>query len=149
MDDLRNEHWGTDLAEIQYQLRIWMDYNFPKENSSTRLLGVIEEAGELADYEFHAEPKEPMALSFMLRAVGLGRDAHARLKQLQGIRDGGMLRKGDPTEADGMDAIGDIALCLIGYCIKRGWSFDRILADTWKQVRQRDWVQYPKNGRTE
>lgn len=58
---------------------------------------------------------------------------------------------GNPTttEAHQIDAVGDIAIFLINFCNRKGWSFGRILADTWEIVSKRDFVKFPKNGLTE
>jgi NTP pyrophosphatase (non-canonical NTP hydrolase) len=122
MNNIRTNHFGVDLSELQIQARLWAEYNFPQTDEIQQMLGVVEEVGELA---------------------------HFMLKEKQGIREaidsnGAKVS----TEAHQMDAVGDITIFLINLCVKRGWSFDRILADTWAEVSQRDFIKFPKNGRT-
>ena len=120
---IRINHFGVDLSELQRQTREWEKRNFPQSNAVQNLLGIGEEVGELF---------------------------HFVLKDMQGIREAvDSAGKKVSTEAHQMDAVGDIAIFLINFCNKRGWSFDRILADTWAEVSQRDFVKFPKNGRTD
>jgi NTP pyrophosphatase (non-canonical NTP hydrolase) len=116
-------HFGINFSELQRQCREWEQYNFPDSTGIQNFIGVVEEVGELA---------------------------HFMLKGMQGIREGsdGAGKKAS-TEAHMMDAVGDITIFLINYCNKMGWSFDRIVAETWEEVRQRDFRKFPKNGRTE
>jgi len=74
----------------------------------------------------------------------LGELHHAVLKMRQKIR-------GDETEhvLAARDAIGDMMIYLMGYCNRMGWDLKDIIDDTWAQVKQRDWVRFPKNGKTE
>lgn len=70
----------------------------------------------------------------------IGELAHAHLKEEQGIR-------ASNYEEDAKDAIGDTIIYLANYCNARGFNLHDIIKDTWSQVRQRDWVKYPKTGR--
>lgn len=117
MNNIRTNHYGVDLSELQRQCRQWGETNFPNATDVQQFIGVVEEVGELA---------------------------HFMLKEAQGIRESA---EGANTEVHQMDAVGDITIFLINLCNKRGWSFDRILADTWGEVSQRDFVKYPKTGR--
>lgn len=74
----------------------------------------------------------------------LGELARAMLKKKQGIRG-----NSPEHDAKARDAVGDILLFLLDYCTARGWSFNDIVLETWRIVRERDWIKYPKNGRTE
>ena len=121
--NIRTNHFGVDIAELQRQARLWADHNFPKADAIQQLLGVGEEVGELF---------------------------HFALKEMQGIREAvDSSGKRVSTEAHQMDAVGDITIFLINLCNKMGWSFDRILADTWEEVSRRDFVKFPKNGISE
>lgn len=113
--NIRTNHYGVDLSELQRQVRQWEEHNFPNATDMQQFIGVVEEVGELA---------------------------HFMLKEQQGIREGAH----GSTEAHQMDAVGDITIFLINFCNKRGWSFDRILADTWDLVEKRDFVKYPERG---
>lgn len=64
----------------------------------------------------------------------VGELAHSHLKRIQGIRH-------TQQELDEMarDAVGDIAIFLIGYCSEMGWDFAEILDSVWPEVAKRDW----------
>lgn len=70
----------------------------------------------------------------------LGELAHAELKDQQGIRNN------EDHKANQKDAVGDIQIYLIQYCNTKGFDIEEIIKDTWKQVRQRDWIKNKENG---
>jgi NTP pyrophosphatase (non-canonical NTP hydrolase) len=74
----------------------------------------------------------------------LGELSHAHLKAEQGIR-------GTPEEhrAAKKDAVADAIIYLADYCYCEDIDMGDSLQETWEQVRTRDWVKFPKNGRTE
>lgn len=41
------------------------------------------------------------------------------------------------NEAKAVDAVGDLFIATIGYCIARGWSAQLIIEKTWNELRQR------------
>jgi NTP pyrophosphatase (non-canonical NTP hydrolase) len=71
----------------------------------------------------------------------IGELSHALLKMDQGIRG---------TKAEHMaevkDAIGNIVIYLAGLCSKRGISLQEAVEMAWSEVKERDWVKYPKTG---
>ena len=71
----------------------------------------------------------------------LGELAHAVLKSKQGIRG---YSEEDTFEAQ--DAVGDLLIFLINFCTLNDWDVLNILRDTWSEVRERDWIKFPKNG---
>jgi NTP pyrophosphatase (non-canonical NTP hydrolase) len=71
----------------------------------------------------------------------VGELAHAHLKHEQGIRD--------VKQEDKDDAVGDIIIYLADYCNKNGIDMQRTVIKTWNEVSKRDWIKYPKNGKTE
>lgn len=73
-----------------------------------------------------------------------GELAHAVLKLHQSIRG----TKDEHIEAI-TDAVGDISIYLIDLCNKLGIDFEQAIYETWQTVRLRDWIKYPKDGRTE
>jgi NTP pyrophosphatase (non-canonical NTP hydrolase) len=158
LDDIRTTHFGVDLSEIQFQARKWVEHNFPKTFSAdNQFLGVIEEVGEFAEARlFAGEHGHDLEFgSILADMASLGVRAHKVLKAHQGIREAvGGSEKNRPdapmdNESAMMDAVGDIVIFVISLCSAKGWSFDRILAQTWREVRKRDWIQFPKNGVTE
>ena len=72
----------------------------------------------------------------------LGELAHSVLKAKQGIR-------GTPEEHEvkAKDAAGDLLIFLTGFFIRKGWSIQDVLTETWATVKTRDWQKFPRNGR--
>ena len=71
----------------------------------------------------------------------VGELAHAMLKRKQGIRD--------VTQADLVDACGDIAIYLMDICHCEGFTLGEAIGSAWSEVSERDWIRFPGNGRTE
>jgi NTP pyrophosphatase (non-canonical NTP hydrolase) len=87
-----------------------------------------------------AQPYQPL-----LGALDeLGELSHAHLKAEQGIR-------GTPAEhhAAKLDAVGDVLVYLADYCNRNGLALEYAVSTAWDVIAQRDWRQFPKNGRTE
>jgi NTP pyrophosphatase (non-canonical NTP hydrolase) len=116
------------ISKIQDELKHWMEYNFGKTPDHHGVLGTVEEIGELA-----------LALG-----SSVGKLSYSQLKLEKGIR-----RTPEELAEMAQDAIGDIFLCLLGYCVRRGWSAEDIFEKTWNEVKTRDWIKNPKNGVTE
>lgn len=72
----------------------------------------------------------------------VGELAHAHLKSEQGIR------KDEDLFAKKIDAIGDIVIYLAHYCVLNGIDFHLAVYHTWQEVKNRDWVKFPINGKT-
>lgn len=73
----------------------------------------------------------------------LGELCHAHLKESQGIR------LNEDHEAKAKDAIGDIIIYLADYCNRRGFDLEEIVADTWNQVKHRDWTKNKEDGKVD
>lgn len=71
----------------------------------------------------------------------LGELTHAVLKQKQQIRTE------ENHEEKEKDAIGDLMIFLLDYCSRRGFSASEILKNTWEEVKRRDWVGDPVEGK--
>jgi len=93
-----------------------------------------------ADYNF---PNKQSWHPLMGAVEELGELAHAHLKTDQGIRTN------KPLEELAKNAIGDIIIYLVGYCSQMGFDLESIVEETWQEVKQRDWIKYPMNGKTE
>ena len=114
------------IRELQQEMAEWRDRNFGLTSdpaigniqSMEQALGVGEEVGELQ---------------------------HIVLKARQGIRGGA-----DPIKLmqQEVDCVGDIFIFLAGYCSRRMIDMEAAILTTWEEVRQRDWVQYPTDGKT-
>ena len=72
----------------------------------------------------------------------LGELAHAFLKNAQGIRK-------QDYDAKQKDAVADIIIYLSDFCNSQGYDMEELVDITWKEVKQRDWRRYPKNGVSE
>ena len=74
----------------------------------------------------------------------LGELCHALLKRKQGIRG---------TEKEHLDkikdAIADATIFMADACTTLGIDYQEVMEATWAEVKQRDWVKFPKNGRSE
>jgi NTP pyrophosphatase (non-canonical NTP hydrolase) len=106
-----------DLAQLQSERKVWADRNFPQANAEDHLIGVMEELGELA----HANLK-------------------GRMKVRAGVNDGALV------DAE-RDAVGDIVIYLTGYCSDRGFSIAECVERSWDEVKDRDWVSNPVDGK--
>jgi NTP pyrophosphatase (non-canonical NTP hydrolase) len=71
----------------------------------------------------------------------VGELSHAVLKQRQGIRG-----TSDDHESAKRDAIGDIFIYLVDFCNREGVDIERCIVEAWGEVKNRNWVKYPKNG---
>jgi NTP pyrophosphatase (non-canonical NTP hydrolase) len=100
------------------------------------------------EHKVWVEHNFPNSTELWVPALGVAEEAgelcHAILKMSQGIR-------GTKQEhrAAVEDAVGDICIYLMDLCNKMDLSFELSILRTWREVRQRDWIKYPKNGRTE
>lgn len=97
---------------------------------------------ELYDWDKKNFGGQPSYRSLLGATEEIGELAHAHLKEEQGIRESNY-------EEDAKDAIGDTIIYLTNYCNARGFNLQGIIEETWNQVRQRDWIKYPKTGRPE
>ena len=102
---------------------------------------IQDEVGEWSERNFGDQPSWRPLLGI---GEELGELNHAYLKLSQGIR-------GDREELENklVDAVGDLMIYLADFCYKEGIYMGRCMIDAWKEVSQRDWKKYPKNGRTE
>lgn len=153
---IRTNHFGTDISEVQRQHRVWAERNFgDKFNADAQVLGIIEEVGELAAAWLIGWHGSCVRFQILTEMVAVGAQAHRLLKAYQVIRPDGppaLSAASDPVQKPELvrDAVGDIQLYLIGLSTTQCLSHDRdVIARTWADVRQRDWVKFPKNGRTE
>jgi NTP pyrophosphatase (non-canonical NTP hydrolase) len=71
----------------------------------------------------------------------VGELAHSVLKQEQGIR-------GTKEEHDAaiQDAVGDIVIFLSDFCTRRKLDFEVCVERAWNEVKDRDFITFPKNG---
>lgn len=132
------------LDQIQKEIEVWTEYNFGNRGVGEQwqqLLGLIEECGELAGVVSEEGYIDENGNMLKLQNA-VGKLSHCFLKRSQGIR------KKD-YDAGIKDAVGDIMVYLLNFCNKEGISVETCLEETWNEVKKRDWIKFPKNGRTE
>jgi len=111
------------LGDCIAEYSAWVDYNFGTTSS-------FEDRTKKAQEQFLGVVEE------------VGELSHSILKQLQTIRG-----THEEHDADQRDAVADIVIFLMGFCYRKGWSLEQIILETWKDVRLRDWIKYPKTGK--
>lgn len=144
----------VSLSNYQKRQQAWAEYNFPlKANTEhhrmaceffTRL-GIDVDLDAVDDLAHLLASRDHRSYRPLLGVVEeVGELCHAHLKNEQGIR-------GTPEEweAKKKDAIGDILIYLLDYATREGVDVEECLETAWAEVSARDWVRFPKNGRTE
>lgn len=108
------------IKTLQQEQKQWAEYNFPKKPNWNMMLGTGALLGIIEE---------------------VGELAHAHLKEAQGIR-------GDQTkhQAAAKDALGDIFIYMLDYMSSRGWDAERIIEETWMEVKKRDWRKNPTDA---
>lgn len=71
----------------------------------------------------------------------VGELSHAVLKREQGIRG-----STDSHDEAIEDAVGDIVLYLAHFCTLSHIDMNDAVTKTWREVNERDWVQWPERG---
>jgi len=98
------------------------------------------EAEEWRAYNFPSHTSWQMLLGIVEE---VGELSHSHLKESQNIRNN------ENHVEQAKDSVGDILIYLLGYCSLRGFDVEDILQETWNEVKKRDWIKFPNNGRTE
>jgi len=73
----------------------------------------------------------------------LGELFHAHLKSEEGIRG-----SYEEHQREKKDAIGDMIMYLIHYCNLNDLDLDECVQIAWDEIKQRDWIKYPLDGKT-
>lgn len=132
--------YGTkSLDDYQHEVGTWAKKNFDREDRVYEAIdpfyGVVEEVGEMS------------------RAILKGKQnirSYAKLANTDiGLEDDPIKAKELKIQAKIKDSIGDIMIYLLDYCYRNKLDLQDILRDTWEEVGSRDWILYPKNGKTE
>ena len=153
--------------KLQIEVGEWSRRNFPNNKPYHPLLGIIEELGELSvvnDYEeccdaigdtviFMADfcARNDLDLVHVFEhdyesennstLIDIaGRLCHYYLKKDQGIRQ-------NENSIDMIYAVLSIIITNLKYAATD--SLQEIVEKVWDQVKQRDWIKFPNNGRTE
>lgn len=96
---------------------------------------------EIARWIKHNFPDQESYQALLGVSEEVGELCHAHLKGSQGIR-------GDAAQhrAEARDAIGDIIIYLIGYCLAEGYSIQDAVQEAWAVAGKRDWRADPEKG---
>lgn len=95
---------------------------------------------QIEDWNDHNFPNSEPWMKVFGVMEELGELCHAYLKQVQGIR------VTEDHRAKKIDAVGDIVVFLVGYCLNDGIDFSVAVEETWKKVQKRDWVHNKVDG---
>lgn len=99
-----------DLDMLQEMFCLWEQKNFGQQLPERRVLGAVEEVGELA---------------------------HCFLKRSQGIRG---MDDPAVFDEKARDAVGDTVIYLLNLCNAEGWRMSEIIQETAEVVLKRDWI---------
>lgn len=99
------------------------------------------EVARWAAFNFPKEQNHHLVLGMQEE---LGELCHCVLKREIGIR-------GTPEDhINGIkDAIGDFMVFMAQFCNRQGLKIDECIEHAWENVKKRDWITYPHNGKTE
>jgi NTP pyrophosphatase (non-canonical NTP hydrolase) len=142
-----------NIRDLQLAHKTWLLRNFPKQARgvsaqdvtaaiATPKFGVLYDFAEAAAEKINSgELSAPMPHALLGLAEEVGELSHACLKMAQGIRGA--------TRDDVADAVGDVFVYLMSFCNTRGVDLDleACVHRAWEEVRQRDWLTFPENGR--
>ncbi len=153
------------FRQLQSEQEEWSKHNFKERSAERAFEGLVEEYFELVDAiaEIDGNPRPPedgktyksdYSSSQQIKrvaydpdpirgiGVAIGRIAHGLLKKSQGIRG----NEEDHLE-NVRDAVGDVIIYLADFCNRMGFDFQDIMETTWAEVKERNWVQFPLDGK--
>lgn len=133
-------------APLQYRLAAWQARNFGAQPTMNQVLGVCEEAGELADAVLQDEEMvlalirsgAPQLVYVIAIAAAAGRAAHATLKETQKIRGMEDRQKACAARAD---ALADINVFSQQVATVDRLDYDTLVEKTVDEVLARDWTK--------
>lgn len=98
---------------------------------------------EMVEWQKYNFPGRGVHIPLLGAVEELGELAHAHIKKEQNIR------LNEDHDSNKKDAIADIFIYLFDYSNDHNFNLEEIITETWNQVKSRDWIKFPKNGRTE
>jgi hypothetical protein len=123
-----------NLSQLQRERNEWINHNFPDWAPHQPIMGGSEELlHELL----------PLIAAYVPALEALGRLNRHFLKAQQGIRGSSA-----EHEAEVKDALADTVIFLCGVATAFGFDFGECVQQAWDEVKQRDWIKYPGDGRT-
>lgn len=139
------------FMDLQHEQKAWVEHNFPQQ-----LGEVTAEEVSIAIANYRLDIYDAVAAAIndgmivkkkyhgLLGAVEeLGELCHTYLKAEQGIRAGA-----DGWKENAADCVADTIIFLASFCNTHGIVMQHAVDDAWSEVSQRDWIAYPKDGRT-
>ena len=114
-------------------------YSSRSEDAVTLVNRLQTEIKEWATKNFPLEGEHSLILGM---TEELGELAHHVLKRDMGIRGE------EGHDAKIRDAIGDLQVFLLQFCTRQGLNPLECLMDVWREVKQRDWLRFPQDGKT-
>jgi NTP pyrophosphatase (non-canonical NTP hydrolase) len=99
---------------------------------------------QIVQWENKNFPETPDYRNLLGMGEELGELFHAHLKSEQRIR-----QDATETKEKKKDAIGDLLIYAINYAVKNRLCLLECLESAWEEVKQRDWIKFPKNGKSE
>lgn len=91
----------------------------------------------------HNFPNQTIEQTVLGMVEEVGELAHHLLKRAQGIRGDGV-----DHEAEIKDALADFIIFAMDLADREGFIIEDAVIEVWEQVRERDWVKFPHDGRT-
>lgn len=165
----------TDWDQLVTERDAWVAHNFPKQGDRKHdtIFGVVEEWGELTHGHLKMmqgiRGNDETHLAEMYDAVGdlsiylLGVMSYAGVRPDTEHRvfpkdvDQAIMMLGRPVanltdygfaKSSAAPAVSTIVWVLEQLCKLMGWDYYQIVFQTWESVKERDWIKFPKDGRT-
>jgi NTP pyrophosphatase (non-canonical NTP hydrolase) len=91
----------------------------------------------------HNFPGQTEFQAFMGMVEEMGELSHHLLKREQNIRG-----RNVNHEREIRDACADLVIFMMGLADVEGFSLLNAINEAWDQVKERDWIKYPGDGRT-
>jgi hypothetical protein len=155
----------------------WIAHNFPnptQPNPGDSIDGCIEELGELAHAllkmgqnirgtaDEHTESARDAVGDLSIYLLGVMSMTQYSPNHLLAVHVNGSVKRiaywvgnlchlyesSDHRTVSYANCIDNIVANLYALCEGRGWSYEDIVQETWDQVAQRDWIQFPNDGVT-
>jgi hypothetical protein len=158
------------ILDLVARRRLWVLHNFPDEGTDENLQGIVEELGELThaqlkhnqsirgfddeEFENHAQDAIGDLTIYLLGIVydqGVLPDAISTVAGASEFGDWHRIVKYTwyvVDQPDEPEHVYNLLVALNTYCYSKGWDYDAIVQETWREVSKRDWVKSPGDGLT-
>lgn len=162
------------LQDLQASLYDWQNYNFGPQDNERMLLGIAEEAGELChsylkmeqgirgSADAHNDAMRDAVGDIMIYTLNFMSGQKWKIQNfvpredvevssdhkivrpsvLSVFRTAGRIAE----EPNNPSRVQHMISSLIYLCALKGWDLEEVLRDTWFEVGQRDWRNFPERG---